>query len=499
MRTVGIISIVYHVFCLLTTRLPTTLLEAIACGLPSLPPMSLVVRGHQPWSTGLLMPPKCPRILSESIQGLCRWTETKDIGNNGRRYEKKIMTGLKSLIVCRSICLCKIIDTIAMTRPGVLMGMKLIKEPNGTFLRERAINSFSLLLLNISYALLQAAQTPAVSYESSIYLSSPPLFVGTILLALISALVILTINTFYWRCRLYSVLSLLLVGISVFSSIILFYIRSYYLYGLFDDPAFHLGATKLIVNTGHLFDTLFYPALHILTTEMYYLTDINIVELSKIIPILFHVFFLGFIAILINTSLNDIGEKMIAFIIGATLFFYGSVFFTSNHLLNMYLPLVIYSYVKLVASPQREWVILPMILLIQAPLFHPLGEIYFLIVLLAFSAHFIISRYQMMFQITCRRLKLSLKEVIKVQRPNANLLLILILTIWSMFWVSRFYIYDYTVKNIYLSTLGSVDKIEFDNHMGKILYADSLGLNLFELFVKNYGGTTLIICLSFIS
>ena len=105
----------------------------------------------------------------------------------------------------------------------------------------------------------------------------------------------------------------------------------------------------------------------------------------------------------------------------------------------------------------------------------------------------------MMFQITCRRLKLSLKEVIKVQRPNANLLLILILTIWSMFWVSRFYIYDYTVKNIYLSTLGSVDKIEFDNHMGKILYADSLGLNLFELFVKYYGGKTLIICLSFIS
>ena len=113
--------------------------------------------------------------------------------------------------------------------------------------------------MNISYALLQAAQTPAVSYESSIYLSSPPLFVGTILLALISALVILTINTFYWRCRLYSVLSLLLVGISVFSSIILFYIRSYYLYGLFDDPAFHLGATKLIVNTGHLFDTLILP------------------------------------------------------------------------------------------------------------------------------------------------------------------------------------------------------------------------------------------------
>ena len=35
--------------------------------------------------------------------------------------------------------LVRIIDTIAMTRPGVLMGMKLIKEPNGTFLRERAI------------------------------------------------------------------------------------------------------------------------------------------------------------------------------------------------------------------------------------------------------------------------------------------------------------------------------------------------------------------------
>lgn len=71
--------------------LPTTLLEAMACGLPSIATnvdgSSEVINHGQ---TGLLVPPKCPEALSESIQGLLAdGQRRKDIGNNGRRYVKE--------------------------------------------------------------------------------------------------------------------------------------------------------------------------------------------------------------------------------------------------------------------------------------------------------------------------------------------------------------------------------------------------------------------------
>ena len=71
--------------------LPTTLLEAMACGLPSIATnvagsSEVIIHGQ----TGLLVPPKCPEILSESIQGLLAdGQRRKDIGNNGRRYVKE--------------------------------------------------------------------------------------------------------------------------------------------------------------------------------------------------------------------------------------------------------------------------------------------------------------------------------------------------------------------------------------------------------------------------
>jgi len=71
--------------------LPTTLLEAMACGLPSIATdvdgSSEVINHGQ---TGLLVPPKCPETLSESIQDLLAdGQKRKNIGNSGRRYVKE--------------------------------------------------------------------------------------------------------------------------------------------------------------------------------------------------------------------------------------------------------------------------------------------------------------------------------------------------------------------------------------------------------------------------
>lgn len=71
--------------------LPTTLLEAMACGLPSIATDvdgSSEVISHG--KTGMLVPPKCPEALSASIQEfLADERKRKEIGHCGKNYVKE--------------------------------------------------------------------------------------------------------------------------------------------------------------------------------------------------------------------------------------------------------------------------------------------------------------------------------------------------------------------------------------------------------------------------
>lgn len=357
---------------------------------------------------------------------------------------------------------------------------------------------FSILFLFISYILLLALNSPTNHYEASIYSATPIIFFWIIFLSIFFSLVILLLNIFYFHKKIYSILSLLLIALSSFSCIILFFIRSYYFFGLFEDPTYHIGAIKLIIQNQNIVNIeLVYPFLHIFSVEFYYLTNIELIELSKIIPIILNFLFFVFFILLINESLNKSGEKLIAIAFGFSLIV-ASALFTPNNLLNLYSPFIFYIFLKSIKSSNKNWSIVLLLMTIITPLIHPLGIIYFFIIVSSFMLYIIISSKLLNLKQLIKKPLYTFKNILKNNKIRINIILLAISIIWSIFWLSQFHIYDWTINNIYLSSIGHSDENSFTNLVMQVNYANSFGLNLYELFVKQVGTKILIIFLSFL-
>jgi hypothetical protein len=126
------------------------------------------------------------------------------------------------------------------------------------------------LFLLLSVALIITWNTPATGYESSIYWSTPLILWVSLIASVIVgvALVVVSIakneleQSSLWK------LGLLLVFLCYTICLALFIIRGYYMWCMTGDPASHIGWIKEIINTGHMVDTILYPAGHIYLSEI---------------------------------------------------------------------------------------------------------------------------------------------------------------------------------------------------------------------------------------
>jgi len=139
-----------------------------------------------------------------------------------------------------------------------------------------------------TYLALMVLTPPARSYEVTVYSAYPS--IAWVLLALTLSLSILLILTSArsesatWQVGLTTAL----FGYAIFSMIPV--LRGYQFYGSSRSDAFyHVGAVKDILQTGALFDHLYYPGIHLVMTEVSLITGLSPRVLASLLPFLFFV------------------------------------------------------------------------------------------------------------------------------------------------------------------------------------------------------------------
>jgi len=144
---------------------------------------------------------------------------------------------------------------------------------------------FSLL----SIALIITWNTPATGYEASIYWSTP-LILWVSLIASVTvgiALVVVSIAKKELEQNSLWKIGFLLVFLCYTVCLALFIIRGYYMWCMTGDPASHIGWIKETLNTGQVSATLIYPIMHIYLSEIVFMTDLDLVFLHKVVPLIF--------------------------------------------------------------------------------------------------------------------------------------------------------------------------------------------------------------------
>lgn len=153
---------------------------------------------------------------------------------------------------------------------------------------------FGFLILIIS--LIFAINTPAESYEISIYSSTPiGYWIGIILVLIISGIII------FKDCdRIELTLSILLASTVILSIISLPILRGYYYFGMYDSIS-HLGvANNILSGNVNLAESL-YPTIHIVATFLTSLTNLSIrTTMMMNIPIFAGIFIISTIIVLRN-------------------------------------------------------------------------------------------------------------------------------------------------------------------------------------------------------
>jgi hypothetical protein len=351
-----------------------------------------------------------------------------------------------------------------------------------------------ILFLFLTIALFITWNVPSVGFESSIYNSTPPvLWIALIssMIVGISIVILSTPSSGFGRSNLWKY-GFLLILLCYVIGLGLFIIRGYYMWGMINDPASHIGWTNEILQNGLTPPTLFYPITHIFLSEMSLVTTLNPVFFSKIIPLIFGVLCVGFIYIFVRVLSTNQIEPVIAGIIGCTFVYGWYLNFTPNMLANMFFPLALFLMFKYLKTNAFSWGILLYIALLLYPVFHPVPSIILGLILLTLWIPHKLHEVWNFFREKNRNVpnlhRINIKTVIPF----------LFLLIWSIFWYSLYSIWGYTITEVY-----QLVRTEETSHgitlMEQVRYAQFYGYNVVEIFLKNYADLLLLTILSVIS
>ncbi|EKF86362.1 hypothetical protein A994_02728 [Methanobacterium formicicum DSM 3637] len=270
-----------------------------------------------------------------------------------------------------------------------------------------------------------------------------------------------------------------------FSSILvlsLAIMKGYFLWNMSGDPSDHINKINYILKYGFFEKTNFYPILHIFSSQFLIISDISLNSASWILPLFFEILCIPFVYVLSNSILKDYKKSILATIFSCTLILGWYISFTPNHLANLFFPLVMMILIKSILTEQNriQWRILLIIMVFLLPPFHPVVAISMLLIvasLLGFA--FFSEKYS------------KRKDVI----INISLTLIILVGVWTITWISSFYLWDKTLINIHtlISEGGPTSISKLSNQAA---YANNLGYNIVEYGLKTYGGPLFFIIMS---
>lgn len=355
----------------------------------------------------------------------------------------------------------------------------------------KLVLAFLFLLLII--ALIITWNTPATGYESSIYCSTPLVLWVSIITSVIVgiSLVVFSISGNKFDKNQFWKLGLLLIVLSYTICLSLFIIRGYYMWCMTGDPATHIGWITETIAQAYAPKRVIYPITHIFLSEINLMTNLNLVVLHKIIPLIVGVFCVIFIYIFSRYITSNRIAPVLAVIISCTFIFGWYINLTPNHLSNLLFPLVLFLIYKYPKEKTVTWALLLIIALLLYPVFHPIPAIFlgliFLTLWIPEKLPYLLGRSANDGTAPTKNFTGSLSSFV---------IPLSILITWFIFWISMFSTWGYTIRNIYntISAEGGPSKI--GNLMDQISYAQGYGYNVVEIILKEMVGPLIIFILT---
>ena len=298
-----------------------------------------------------------------------------------------------------------------------------------------AVACFVLLAL----ALLTIRSSPATGYEGSIYTATPPTVWYYLIISIACGIGIVVHQVYYKQeNRNLWVIGLGLILLSTTIILSLHILRGYALWACtVCDPGSHLGYIQDVIASGHTESIIFYPVTHIYLAQLSLLTDTSPILWHKWIPVLFALFYMVFIYFMAKSVLPDKRQVILATIAGTALMCGWYLNLTPNHLSNLLFPLALYLLIRSFTPGTIPWKILFLIMVFLYPAFHPVPVIALLIALWTISLP--------------RKLFLSFgKETLGFadSRFRFNASVSILLLVFTITWISSFYIWGSIIKNI---------------------------------------------------
>ncbi|MDH7594480.1 MAG: hypothetical protein QHG99_09100 [Methanomicrobiales archaeon] len=360
------------------------------------------------------------------------------------------------------------------------------------FQKSLLILLFSLLTI----ALLISWNAPATEYEASIYHSTPLIFWISILSSAIAGIIfsILSLSRTtanqdnLWKIWLF------LIFLCYSACLGLFILRGYHMWCISGDPASHIGWIAEILTNGFTPKSVHYPITHIYLSQISLLSDLDLVFLHKIIPLIFGLLCVVFIYLLSHYITSNRIAPVLAVIISCSFLLGWYLNLTPNALSNMLFPLALLLIYKNLKENDFRWAILLLIVVILYPVFHTIPAIFLGMIFLTICTP---KKLSGLWNFVLKRQKLFRKEWKMTDFRLAIPFIILI--IWFIFWISLFSTWGYTVRSIYdtISAEGGPSKIE--NLVDQVSYASGYGYNVYEIILKQLGGPFIVFILALLA
>lgn len=370
-----------------------------------------------------------------------------------------------------------------------MSGWHELRGIKAVFTLFRDDNRIIKLIATIAFVLIALAaiiikNTEYTGYETSIYKAIPILAWIFLIFGIICGICIVVYNVYTKEHEKNNkwVLGLLLILLSDVILLSLPILRGYAFWGR-GDPFTHINTVLNIISSSHTETQLFYPIAPIYVTECYYIFGISVELLFKYVPLLFAILFVIYMYLFAKSVLPEKGQVILA-TVASTAFLHGwYISMTPNHLSNLMLPLVFFVFFKSYEQASHlkmEFRTLLIIMIFLYGAFHPVPAIALLILFIAIA----------LFN------KVYIDRDLKISRLNVTLILILV--VWTITWISSFYVWDATIRNIHL-LMTEGGPTAFSRLEDQMAYASEYGYSPFVIFIKYYNGVIVYFILALIA
>lgn len=342
-----------------------------------------------------------------------------------------------------------------------------------------------MLLLIICFIMLSISiiitwMNPTEKYEISIFSSTPNIYWLSLLISLYVGFIIvikfILSETEGNKICKNSALILLFIAFASFLS--LWIIRGYYLW-CSGDPLTHLGWIKDTILTGHINEDIIYPIAHIYLAQISTILNIDPILPHKYVPILFGLLFILFMYQFAKSVLPDKLSTTIVLLLSFIPMHGWYLNLTPNYLANLLLPLAFFILITYLKNRSYQWCILFLIMIFLYPAFHPVSSLALLVMIISLTPPVITFVKKTMDKL--------LSYNVHQTKNNRFIVFGILLVALIITWVSSFYVWDYTIRNLYsLATEGGPRHL--DALIDEMQYASGYGYSVALQFFKVYGG-----------